>query len=131
MHGLPNILSLERLCLKTKGDGERHCSQQVLRQTLPQPVGVYVLYILRSTDIVIHITALTAYQIWRSEQRFRRAQANLNLNVRRQSFRLIVKIIVESGAINAASLIAYTAVLNSASGTDGLPIMSDIVSTPI
>ncbi|KAF8879039.1 hypothetical protein BD779DRAFT_1676574 [Infundibulicybe gibba] len=71
-------------------------------------------------------TCLIAYKIWKADQQFKQVSSR-TFSTRRSLFP-VARIIIESGAINTAYLLAYTIVLRS--GSNGIEIMASIV-TPL
>jgi len=72
-------------------------------------------------------TGLIAFKIWKSEHQLKNAMGASNHASRsRSSLMPVVILVVESGVLNAAYLLAYTIVLRS--GSEGLEIMASIAT---
>jgi len=69
-------------------------------------------------------SGLIAYKIWRSEQRLRIAQVSVS-GGGRFALTSLLRILTETGIINAAYLLTYTVIL--VSGSQALEIMASIV----
>ncbi|KAJ6496164.1 hypothetical protein C8R45DRAFT_985114 [Mycena sanguinolenta] len=87
--------------------------------------GIAVLTLSMSANIIA--TSLLAYRIWATERALRQSLGGSN-GYSSSSHRRILTIIMESGVVNAAYLVAYTTVL--VIGSHGLEIMAGI-STPL
>ncbi|KAG7095905.1 hypothetical protein E1B28_006592 [Marasmius oreades] len=81
-------------------------------------------------------TSLIAFRIWRNERKLvlpsvsTKSTSGLSVISGRGSLLPIARILVESGALNTAYLIAYTIVLQVEEGQGSLPIVADM-STPL
>ena len=73
-------------------------------------------------------TALLAYRIWKVDHEMKGAMTDRVMTVMHNNSALnpVVRIILESGVINAAYLLVY--VLTLEYGTEGIEIMSELVS---
>lgn len=63
--------------------------------------------------------------MWAAERQFAKSQGSTALLFSRRSFKPVLEIIVQSGALNVAYLVVYIAVLDTGSGV--LSIVSGVV----
>ncbi|KAK0447012.1 uncharacterized protein EV420DRAFT_1714619 [Desarmillaria tabescens] len=89
----------------------------------PSSYGTAILILSLAANAIS--TSLIAYRIWRSESRMKAITSNTS---KRGRLMPVVRIVIESGALNTADLITYIAVLQAQRGKGSLPIVADMAS---
>jgi len=100
----------------------RHIASASIKAETGWGLAVFSLSLAANTIA----TGLIAFKIWQSERHLKFAMGASNASHSRTSLMPVVILVIESGLLNAAYLLAYTIVLRS--GSHGLEIMASIAT---
>ena len=92
---------------------------------MPCQLSTWILFSL-SLVANIYATCGIGYRIWSYEKLALKSQRNHTHEAYRRSLKPIARIVVESGALNAAYLVVYTAILDRRRGA--VAIMGDVAA---